>query len=135
MTTTAATWFYHQPEKIKYLLEERVRTSFWDARFGSFWANAVSTDNPIEMEGTFNGAPLQMVWEPGQWFRLSTHPAQPGLAKGLSNIILHRPVTLTYEDPQGHTVWEWRLADADKRWQEIQGKPAYRNLQRLDKAK
>lgn len=134
MTTTAATWFYRQPEKTKYLLEERVRTSFWDARFGSFWVNAVSTDNPIQMEGSFNGAPLQLDWEPGKWFRLSTHPAQPSLAKGLSNIILRRPVTLTYEDPQGHTVWEWRLADADKRWQEIQGKPAYRNLQRLDQA-
>lgn len=134
MTTTAATWFYRQPEKTKYLLEERVRTSFWDARFGSFWVNAVSTDNPIQMEGSFNGAPLRLDWEPGKWFRLSTHPAQPSLAKGLSNIILRRPVTLTYEDPQGHTVWEWRLADADKRWQEIQGKPAYRNLQRLDQA-
>lgn len=133
MTTSAATWFYRQPEKSKYLLEERVRTSFWDARFGSLWVDTVSTDSPIRMEGSFNGAPLQLEWEPEKWFRLSTHPAQPGLVKGISNTILRRPVTLMYEDPSGHTVWEWRLADADKRWQEIQGKPAYRNLQRLDK--
>lgn len=132
MTTNAATWFYRQPEKVKYLLEERVRTSFWDARFGSLWVDAVSTESPIRMAGTYNGAAVQLEWEPGQWFRLSTRPAQPALANGLSNTILRRRVTLTYDDPQGQTVWEWRLTDADKRWQDIQGKPAYRNLQRLD---
>ena len=132
MTTTAATWFYRTPEKIPYLLGERVRTTFWDERFGGLWLDAVTTEPPIVMQGSCDGAAVKMEWEPAKWLRLSTAPASPALAHGVANILRFKPV-LRYEDPDGHTVWEWWLADddADKRWQDIQGKPAFRNPVRL----
>ncbi|MGH2521976.1 MAG: hypothetical protein ACRDH2_05675 [Anaerolineales bacterium] len=134
MTTTAATWFYRKPENDAYLLGERVRTTFWDARFGGLWLEAERTEPPLAMRGTYNGANVKMEWEPAKWFRLASAPAAPALARGVSNILRYKP-TLRYEDPGGHTVWEWWLnsAEADKRWQEIQGKPAFRNPARLDR--
>ena len=135
MTTNSATWFYRAPEKTPYLLAERVRTTFWDERFGGLWLDVVRAEPPLLMEGAHNGAHVQLEWEPAQWMRLSTAPASPALAQGVANI-LRRRAALRYEDSQGHTVWEWWIADgaADKRWQEIQGKPAFRNPARLDRA-
>jgi len=135
MTTTAATWFYRAPEKVPYLLAERVRTTFWEARLGGLWLDTVSAEIPITMQGTYNGAAVTLEWEPAKWLRLSSAPASPALVFGVVNV-LRRKATLRYEDPQGRAVCEWWMsqADADKRWQELQGKPAYRNPQRLDKS-
>jgi hypothetical protein len=135
MTTNSATWFYRTPEKSPYLLAERVRTTFWDERFGGLWLDTVRAEAPFVMQGLHNGARVQMEWEPARWMRLSTAPASPALAQGLANILRRRP-SVRYEDPQGHTVWEWWLeaGEADRRWQEIQGKPAYGNPARLDRA-
>jgi hypothetical protein len=131
MTTTAATWFYRMPENQPYLLAERVNSTFWEARLGGVWLNVDKADAPFAMSGGYNGAEISMDWEPTKWLRLETTPEAPGLAKGLANI-LRRPITLRYETPEGRTVWEWRLGDADKRWAELQGKPAFRNPARLD---
>jgi hypothetical protein len=134
MTTTAATWFYRTPEKSPYLLAERVRTTFWEERFGGLWLEVVRSEPPILTQGTYNGAQVTMEWEPNKWFRLSSAPPAPALARGVANI-LRRKVSLSYDDAHGRSVWEWWLAsaDADKRWQEIQGKPAFRNPTRLDR--
>ncbi len=135
MTTNSATWFYRTPEKTPYLLAERVRTTFWDERLGSLWLDVVSAEPPIVMEGTHDGAQVRLEWEPAKWMRLSTAPAAPALAQGVANI-LRRRAALRYQDPQGYTVWEWWIEPgaADKRWQEIQGRPAFRNPARLDQA-
>lgn len=131
MTTNSATWFYHAPEKNLYLIGERVRTTYWDERIGGLWLDAVQVETPVMMKGAYNGAAVKLEWEPAQWLRLATAPASPALAKVTGNILRRKP-TLSYNDPEGHTVWEWRLTDADKRWQEIQGKPTFNNPQRLD---
>jgi hypothetical protein len=134
MTTTAATWFYRTPENDRYLLGERVRTTFWDERFGGIWLEATRTEPPIVMQGSYNGAQVQMEWEPARWLRLKSAPPAPALAQGLANMLRVKPA-LRYEDSEGRTIWEWWLSrdEAEKRWQEIQGKPAFRNPVRLDK--
>ena len=135
MTTTTATWFYRAPETIPYLLSERVNTTYWDARIGGIYLQVVSAEAPIVMQGIYNGANVRLEWEPAKWLRLSTAPASPALANGTANILRRKPV-IGFQTPEGHTVWEWWIADgaADKRWQEIQGKPVFRNPARLDKA-
>ncbi len=132
MTTTAATWFYRMPEKQAYLLAERVNGTFWEARLGGVWLNVDKAEAPFAMSGGYNGAEIKLDWEPNQWLRLQTAPETPGLAKGLANI-LRRRANLRYETSDGYTVWEWRIGDADRRWEELQGQPAYRNPTRLDR--
>jgi hypothetical protein len=68
---------------------------------------------------------------PNKWLRLGTAPASAALANGVANVIRRRP-NLRYDNAEGEGIWEWRLEDADQRWQEIQGKPAYRNPSRLN---
>jgi hypothetical protein len=132
MSATSATWFYRTPEHAPYLLGERVRSTFWEARFGGLWLDAVKTESPFFMQGSHSGARVTMEWEPGKWLRLCSVPAAPALARGTA-VILRRKPTLRYQDSDGQTVWEWWLEGGDKRWQEIQGKPAFGNPARLDK--
>jgi len=131
MTTTAATWFYRAPENEAYLLAERVNSSFWEERLGGVYLSADKTDAPYGMSGSYNGAEVKLNWDTNKWLRLETSPAEPGLAKGLANM-LRRTANFRYETAAGNTVWEWWLANADKRWQEMQGKPAFHNPARLD---
>jgi hypothetical protein len=133
MTTTAATWFYRQPEKRPYLIAERVRTSFWDQRLGGLWLDTVSAETPIKMAGYYNGAAVTLEWEPGQWMRLATKPAAPPLAQSTANLLRRKPI-LRYDDTDGHTVWEWwvKPEDGERRWQEIQGRPAFGSPVRQD---
>jgi hypothetical protein len=132
MTTTAATWFYRTPEKQPYLLAERVNSTFWEERLGGVWLNVEKSDSPITMAGYYNGAEVKMEWEPNKWMRLETRPSAPAMANGLGNM-LRRRANFRFETLDGHTVWEWWIGDASKRWQELQGKPVYRNPARLDR--
>ena len=132
MTTNAMTWFYRAPEKIPYYISERVNGTFWEARLPGVYLDVVRAEPPFKMQGTYNGTPIEMEWEPAKWLRLTTTPASPGLVKGLANILRRQP-SLSFETADGETIWEWRLDDMDKRWLELQGKPAYRNPVRLDK--
>jgi hypothetical protein len=131
MAATATTWFYRTPEKNPYLLAERVNGTFWDNRIGGVLLSVVKAEAPIEMVGTYQGADVRMEWEPTKWLRLATSPASPALADGLANILRRKP-TLRYDEAGGETVWEWRVNDADKRWQEVQGKAAFGTPMRLD---
>lgn len=130
MTTSSLTWFYKQPEKNAYLIAERVRTNFWDARFGGLWLDTVRAESPILMAGTYNNSQVELEWEPGKWAILRTQPANEALVQGVSNLIRFRPA-FCYEDPQGRSVWEWHLADLDSRWHDLQGKPEFGKLKKL----
>lgn len=131
MTTTSLTWFYKTPEHNAYLLGERLRTSFWDARFGGVWLEAVRTESPFLMHGHYQDSDVDLEWEPGKWCTLRTNPARPDLAKGVSNLLGLKPA-FTYETQQGQTVWEWLVGDTHDRWQAIQGKPQFGKLKRLN---
>ena len=130
MTTTAQTWFYNTPENSPYLIAERVRTNFWDARFGGLWLDTVRAEPPILMRGTYNGSDVEMEWQPGQWLILRAKPASEALAQGVTNVIGFKPA-FKYDDPHGHTAWEWHLGDLKTRWQTIQGRPEFGKLERL----
>jgi len=134
MTTTAATWFYRPPEKKPYLIAERLRTSLWDQRFGDVWLDTIRAEPPILLQGSYQGAPLKLEWEPGQWLRLAIKADGPHLAKGFENV-LHRKPFLRYADGEGHNVWEWWMDDTagEDRWQTIQGKPLFVSPVRLKK--
>jgi hypothetical protein len=132
MTTTAMTWFYRAPEKIPYYISERVNSTFWYAGLPGVYLDVERAEAPIAMKGNYNGTPIRLEWEPNKWLRLTSVPASPNLVRGVTNILARQP-TLSYETEEGEAVIEWRLADGDKRWHEIQGRPAYRNPVRLDK--
>jgi hypothetical protein len=120
------------PEKEPYLLAERVNGTFWEARLGGIYLMVVRAEAPFEMKGTYLGADVRLAWEPNKWLRLASAPASPQLATAVANVLRRRP-TLRYEAPDGYATWEWWLEGADQRWQELQGKPAFRQPERLDR--
>ena len=130
MTTTAKTWFYNTPEKNAYAIGERVRTNFWDARFGGIWLDAVRAEPPFLMTGQYQNSKVELEWQPSQWCMLRTAPESSALATGVANILGFKPA-FKYEDPKGNAVWEWRLSDVNARWQALQGRPEYGKLERL----
>lgn len=134
MNTPALKWFYSTPEKKPYLLTERLRNSFWELRLGSLWLDAVSAEAPFAAEGTFNGGLVRLEWAPNEWLRLTAKPEAPPLADGVRVLLLRKPL-LSYTDAEGRTVHEWWVqpAAAEKRWQEVQGKPQFGQPVRLDK--
>lgn len=129
--TRADNWFYRMPEKRPYLISERVNNTFWAARVVGLYLKTERAEPPFRMTGTYNGAAVSLEWEPAKWLRLSTCPASEGLMTGTTTVLERKPV-LRYETPEGETVWEWWLGDFAARWQELQGKPAFRNPARLD---
>ncbi len=130
MTTSSLTWFYQKPEQNPYLIAERVRTNFWDARFGGIWLDTVKAEPPILMKGTYKGSQIELEWEPNKWCILRSNPANEALVQGVSNLLRFRP-SFEYQDPHGNTVWEWHLSDTDGRWRSIQGRPEFGQLKKL----
>ncbi|MBI3763494.1 MAG: hypothetical protein HY260_16735 [Chloroflexi bacterium] len=132
MTTSARTWFYARPEGRAYDIAERVRTTLWDARIGSIWLDVVRAESPYLMRGHYNGAEVEIEWEVGRCLTLRIKPEEPHLAKSVGFVLGFKPA-LRYEDVDGNGVWEWHTDGGDKRWQAIQGIPAYQHPRRLNK--
>jgi hypothetical protein len=130
MTTSSATWFYKVPEKNNYLIAERVRTNFWDARYGGLWLDTIRAESPILMSGNYQGSSVELEWEPGKWCALRTNPGSEPLVMGVTNVLGLKPV-FRYDDPRGYSVTEWHVGDLETRWKAIQGRPEYGQLKRL----
>lgn len=134
MTTTAATWFYRDPERIPYYLEERVNQTFWQARFGDFWLDATSASPPYRMVGEWLGTPIAIEWKPNDYFTLRVPEDSDAarLVTGITRMLAIHP-TLDYANGDGEFVTEWHVDGGADRWQEIQGKAGYVNPQRLSR--
>lgn len=131
MTTTAATWFYDDPERIPYYLEERVNQNFWQARVYDIWLDATSAEPPFRMSGTWRDQTVEIEWQPKKYLtlRLTGEAEADDLVQGISRMLALEP-SCSYEDTNDHFCVEWHASGAMERWQEIQGKAAYRNPQR-----
>jgi hypothetical protein len=134
MTTTAATWFYRDPERVACYLEERVNQTFWQARFGALWLDCVRAEPPYHMSGIWREAPVEIEWQPNAFFilRVSGDADPADLVNGVSRILALKPA-LSYTDGQDRRVTEWHVNGGKDRWQEIQDKPTFRNPQRLSR--
>ena len=132
MTTTAATWFYRDPERIAYYLEERVNQTFWQARIGNIWLDANSAEPPYRMSGVWRDQPVEIEWQPNEYFVLRVPEAGDAadLVNGVSRVLALQP-SLSFGDPEDRLVTEWHVSGGAARWGDIQGKAAYRNPQRL----
>jgi hypothetical protein len=130
MATNARTWFYQTPENNPYLLQERVNGTLWMARLQDVYFAAENTSVPFSMGATWQGHRVNIQWEPGKWFRLSSAGSAPALVTAFSSI-LQIPHMMTYTDPTGTLVTEWHRDGGDARWREIQGNPMYQGPARL----
>lgn len=134
MTTTAETWFYRDPEHIAYYLEERVNQTFWQARLGNLWLDCVSAEPPYRMSGVWRDLPVDVEWVPNEFFilRVPSDSGSADLVNGVSHVLALSPA-FRYTDAHQRLVTEWHVDGGKARWQEVQGKAAFSNLQRLSR--
>jgi|GEM_PF-223115 len=144
MSTNAASWFYHEPEHVPYLISERLNATFWQARIVGIYWRCVQAEPPFRAEGYASNQMLELEWQPAQWLALKvpTEAVENGMPDGakvddlvdnLSKRILAKPASLSYVDPQGRKVYEWHIDGGAHRWSEIQGKPGFSQPKRFSK--
>jgi hypothetical protein len=131
MATSARTWFYSRPEPRPYYIEERVNHTLWKNRVQGIHMSCTQAENPIQMEGNWNGMPVFFQWEPGQYFILRTGEERKELVAVMRQILLDLKPAFAYQDIDGFYVVEWHLDDSEARWKQIQGNPQYQGLRRL----
>ena len=132
MTTTAETWFYGRPEAEKYLITERLNSTFWNARIVSVYWKGTSSEPPFSATGFRGQQMYKLRWEPGEWLSLSGPEGDTldDLVDAINTRVLVFPATFTYEK-DGERVYEWHRDGGAQRWSEIQGRGEFFKPQRL----
>lgn len=133
MSTSSRTWFYAKPEPRPYYIEERVNHTLWKNRVQGLYMSCTQAEDPIRMEGNWNGIPVMFEWEPGQYFTLRMGEERKELIAVMRQILLDLKPSFAYQDIDGLYVVEWHTDEGTTRWKEIQGNPQYQGLRRLQK--
>jgi hypothetical protein len=121
MSTSSRTWFYAKPEPRPYYIEERVNHTLWKNRVQGLFMTCTQTENPIKMEGNWNGIPVLFEWEPGNYFILRMGEERKDFIGVMRQILLGLIPVITYQDLDGLYAL----------WKDIQGNPQYQGLRRL----
>ncbi len=132
MATDSRTWFYTTPEPRPYFIEERVNHTLWKNRLQGLSMSCTRATPPIQMEGVWNGMPVQFEWQPGQYFILRSGREVKELIGVLRQVLMMRPA-LAYMDTNGMFCVEWHTDGGLERYKKLQGDPAYQGLRRLRK--
>ncbi len=132
MATDARTWFYTTPEPRPYFIEERVNHTLWKNRLQGLSMICTRYTTPIQMEGSWNGMPVQFEFQPGKWFVLRAGREVKELIGVMRQILMMKPA-FCYIDPNGLFCTEYHTDNWVERFKEIQGDPAYQSLRRLRK--
>lgn len=129
MATNASTWFYSEPERNAYLIEERVNHTFWSNRITDLHLDCTNAEPPFRMVGEWQGLPVEIEWEPKKYLTLTTQPVDLAnqLLIGIKEILGFNPV-VSYVDPGGKMRAEWYASEASERIREIQGNPNFRQI-------
>lgn len=133
MATDSRTWFYSTPEPRPYYIEERINHTLWKNRLQGLYMNCTQATSPIQMEGNWNGMPVQFEWVPGNYFILRTGEKRKELIGVLRQMLFNLKPAMEYENPQGLYVVEWHTDGGKDRWAQIQGNPQYQGLRRIGK--
>lgn len=133
MSTSSRTWFYSKPEPRPYYIEERVNHTLWRNRVQGLYMSCTQVEDPIRMEGTWNGMPVIFEWEPGNYFILRMGEERKELVAVMRQILLGLKPSFAYQDLDGLYAVEWHTDESEERWKQIQGDPRYQGLRRLQK--
>lgn len=133
MSTSSRTWFYSKPEARPYYIEERVNHTLWKNRVQGLFMTCTQAQNPIKMEGNWNGMPVYFEWEAGKYFILRMGEERKDMVGVMRQILLGLKPAFAYQDTDGLYVVEWHTDSDEKRWKDMQGNPQYQGLRRLQK--
>ncbi|MDE3088969.1 MAG: hypothetical protein KGJ80_06265 [Chloroflexota bacterium] len=124
-------WFFTQFPPSRHGIENELRLAFWKVGCGQMWITCTKDVPPYECDGHWHNQDFAVEWEPGNYLRLRMKEANEDLLDAFRRMLKHGALA-AYKNGGGTVVVEWRVKDADARFEELQMSGA-RELERLDR--
>jgi hypothetical protein len=95
------------------------------------WFSCVKETAPFECQGEWGDTDFSMEWEPKNYLLLKMKTPNQDLLNAFERVLKHKALA-AYKNGNSSVVVEWRVKNADARFQELQAS-GVGNLERLDK--
>lgn len=126
---SASWWFLTEPPPSRHTIENEMRIAFWNAGFKQMWFTCTKDQPPIECNGKWRGKDFTVEFEPKKSLMLKMKEPDQDLLDAFERVLGHRALA-AYKNGGGKVVVEWRVRDAETRFQELQ-KSGAKELERL----
>jgi hypothetical protein len=124
-------WFFTEFPPSRHGIENELRLSFWKAGYGQMWFSCTKDEPPYECTGRWHDRDFTIEWTPKNYLMLKMQAPDDDLLDAFQRMLKHKALA-AYRNGGGTVVVEWRVKDADARFQELQTSGAA-ELERLDK--
>jgi len=124
-------WFYSSKMPSAGAIAENMRHELWEQRVYGVWFTGTRSELPYTYRGLWQGKQFEVEMEPRAYLIVRSKEELPWIIEGFKRTMRSVP-TFKYQEPDGRHVVEWRMNGREARWQAMQGKPAFKNLKRLD---
>ncbi|MBI4789636.1 MAG: hypothetical protein HY782_21615 [Chloroflexi bacterium] len=113
------TWFSARFPPSRFAIEAELRSAIWKAGFGDLWLSCAREEPPYECQGAWRGKKFTIEWEPANYLLLKLPEPNRDLLEAFEHLLQHRALA-GYKNANGEVIVEWRVKDAEARFQELQ---------------
>lgn len=124
-------WFYSAKMPSAGAIAENMRHELWEFHVYGVWLSCLGKELPFRYRGLWQGKQFEVEMSPRQYLILRSQEELPWIVEGFRRSMRSVP-TFKYQEADGRFAAEWRMDERETRWQAMQGKPAFKNLRRLD---
>jgi len=126
----SASWLFADYPPSRSVIENDLRLAFWKAGFKGMWFTCTKDELPFECTAGWNGTTFALEWEPKKYALLKMQTPNQDLLNAFERVLKHKALAAYKRD--GVVVVEWRVKDANARFEELKASGAS-ELERLDK--
>ena len=124
-------WFYSSKMPSAGAIGENMRHALWEMYVYGVWLTCTRNELPYAYRGLWQGKQFEVEMESRKYLIVRSKDDLPWIAEGFKRALRCVP-TFKYQESDGRYAVEWRMDGREARWQGMQGKPAFKNLKRLD---
>ena len=124
-------WFYSSKMPGAGAIAENMRQELWELHVYGVWLTCTQKELPYKFRGVWQNKLFEVEMAPRQYLIVRVKEELPWIGEGFKRAMRTVP-SFKYQEPDGSYVAEWRMDGREARWQAMQGKPAFKNLKRLD---
>jgi len=114
----------------RHTIENALRFDFWRAGFKTMWFTCVKDAAPFQAQAAWGDKQFTVEWESKKYLLLKLNKPDQDALKAFEIVLRHKPLAAYKTGDQ--VVVEWRVQDAEARFQELQA-AGVTELQRLNK--
>jgi hypothetical protein len=125
----SADWFFTNYPASRSVIENDLRLRLWASGFKGMWVSCTKDSAPFECKGNWSSNDFVMEWEPKNYLLIKMKAPNPEVLSVFERALKHKALA-AYKNADGVVV-EWRVNNADARFQELQAS-GVAELERLD---